>query len=171
MEKDSYMNIVDQIYCINLLERHDRYVETYRVFKSLGVIVNFYRTSRDSNGGRGCFNSHVNVCRDAIRCGFNKIAIFEDDILLNNTPQNVKKAFTRIGNFLRFKRNWDVFHLGCFPDNRNDTHPTLFQNIYKVKAYGAHAYILNRSSIQRIASLRWEGRDYDGYLMDTRQYA
>jgi len=99
------------------------------------------------------------------------IAIFEDDITLNTDPPNAKRALTRIKKFLKYKRNWEVFHLGCFPDNRNDSQETLFQNIYKVKAYGAHAYILNKTGIQRIASLIWEGRDYDGYLMDIQQYA
>jgi GR25 family glycosyltransferase involved in LPS biosynthesis len=109
----------------------------------------------------------VSICKDAVKNRYEKIIIFEDDI-------SITKNFTKINlltieNFLKTKK-WNLFFLGCFPDNRYITRK-IQRGVYMTKAYGAHAYALNKSYIEKIASLSWEGRSYDGYLKDDYQYA
>lgn len=160
----------DKIYCINLKEREDRYKSSKKVFDSCNIPVIHFRVDRDkTNPDRGCFQSHVNICKEAVTKRYNRIVIFEDDAV--PTKEFTKTSIKRTIKTLKKIPNWDVFYFGCFPDNRYSTFTTPYKNIYKVKGYGAHAYALNTHTILKIASLTWEKKSYDGYLMDSYQHA
>ena len=51
-----------KFYCINLKERRDRRAKARRLFKRLGLQVEFWTVDRHPEGGRyGCFESHVQI--------------------------------------------------------------------------------------------------------------
>lgn len=158
----------DRIYCINLKERKDRHALSKKVFEKHNIPVTYFITERHKNGDRGCFNSHVTICKEAVEKGFKRILIFEDDVV--DTNELNSKNLNFIFKSLRKIPNWQIFYFGCFPDIRYGV-SSVFGNIYKTRAYGAHAYGLNTSIIHRIANLKWEGRSYDSYLMESEHYA
>lgn len=161
-------NFFENIFCINLFERKDRYDSSLKIFKDYDIPVTYYQTNRNKNGDRGCFESHVEICKKCIN--FSRIIIFEDDIFITLKKEKFYKAMKRIIFFLS-RKNWEIFYLGCFPDNRKNTVFSGEKNIYLTTGYGAHAYILNNSAIRRIASLKWEGKSYDSYLMEKAHHA
>jgi len=158
----------DKIYCINLIERKDRYELSQKVFQKYNIPVTYFRVNRHKNGDEGCFNSHVSICKDAVKNNFSRIIIFEDDIV--DTDEMSSKNIRHITRVLKNLPNWDIFYLGCFPDIRHDTFGTRYRDVYSVRAYGAHAYIINFFYIRKIAGLKWENRSYDSYLTDKYNY-
>lgn len=89
-----------EIYCINLIDRVDRYNQAKYMFKKAGIKnVNFHRTTKSSKGGKyGCFESHYNILD---KSSADIIIVFEDDIYLNKCKymnwqfvlDNIKKCF------------------------------------------------------------------------------
>lgn len=159
----------DAIYCINLIERKDRYELSKKVFKKFNIPVRYYQPNRHKNGDQGCFNSHVAICKEAMENKYNRIIIFEDDII--ETSSLNKESLKYVVSTLKKIKNWNIFYLGCFPDIRYRSFSTQYKNIYRMRAYGAHAYAINTNMIRVIAGLKWEGRSYDSYLMDSYHYA
>lgn len=160
-------NFFDKIYCINLTERKDRYENCLKIFNKYKIPVTFFFAEREKNGDRGCFHSHVKVCQDAKKNNYKRIIIFEDDVIDTDETSFIKIKYCI--NILK-KINWNIFYFGCFPDIRKTTYRTEFTNIYKVKAYGAHAYALNKNYINKISKLKWKNISYDSYLMVDYQY-
>lgn len=74
----------DSIYCINLIDRDDRYTRCKSLFDQLQLPVTFFRTERHVNGGQeGCYESHVHCIRQAYESGADNCLIFEDDVILD----------------------------------------------------------------------------------------
>jgi glycosyl transferase family 25 len=159
----------DKIYCINLKEREDRYSSSLAEFKKYSIPVEYYRVNRNKiNPDLGCFNSHTRICKEALNKGYNNIIIFEDDI--EATKHLNKEAIEKIVSFLK-KAEWSIFYLGCFPWSFfSDTKKTSFNSIFKCKAFGAHAYAINKEYISYIAGLKWEGKSYDYYTGKDYHY-
>jgi GR25 family glycosyltransferase involved in LPS biosynthesis len=162
-------NYFDQIYCINLTERKDRYEQSSALFKKYNIPVTYFFATRHPDGGeRGCFDSHVSICKDACEKGFRRIIIFEDDILV--TSSYSEKEIKYIIRVLKRLPNWDLFFLGSFPDIRHRTYPTKHRNVYHARVFGAHAYAINHHFIKRIADWKWEGKAYDAYTSKNYHY-
>ena len=79
----------DKIYCINLDRRPDRWEKCSNLFERDGIIVdrfsaidknNIKNESKIANGPLACLSSHWNILNKALKEGYEKILIFEDDI-------------------------------------------------------------------------------------------
>ena len=74
-------------YCINLIEREDRYDHCVNEFKKVEFFndIKFIRNHRHPTSGRiGCFESHIQVIKDALYKGADYAFIFEDDFVFCN---------------------------------------------------------------------------------------
>ena len=82
----------DRIYIINLAHRTDRWQEIQEQLQRIGVPSGHPKVQRfdavrpddagpfPSIGARGCFMSHLGVLQDAVRSGWQRILILEDDL-------------------------------------------------------------------------------------------
>ena len=121
----------DRIYCINLNERHDRYLSSLKVFRQYHIPVTYYHTDRNPNGEKGCFLSHRSICRKAVKDNLSRILIFEDDIVPTKylTKSNLKNSIDAMDTL---KDDWKLFYLGCRPLFTRQTKSTPFERIYKI---------------------------------------
>lgn len=133
-----FLNIYfDQIYLINMdkdtnrLKRMKKWFEKYGIkFKRISGVVgkehvlemkkNFNsgwnswerrqnRAAKLKNAGAyGCLMSHRKVVQDAVENGYNRILIFEDDILFH---KDFKQMIERCENVLNME-NWKLIYLG-----------------------------------------------------------
>lgn len=178
----------DDIQCINLYSRGDRYEYTQEVFNKYNIPGHFYRVNKHPKSGfQGSFESHINCIRNAYNKGAQNVLIFEDDIdpSIYLTPDNLQKAV----NFMK-SHNYDIFFLGCFPqvlhykavlqetdppatlnEKLKDNLPTSTQ-IYKIHAWMAHAYVISRPMMEKIKDLNYMGIQVDFlYSHNNNSYA
>ena len=160
----------DRIYCINLNERHDRYLSSLKVFRQYSIPVTYYHTDRNPNGEKGCFLSHRSICREAVKDNLSRILVFEDDIVPRKhlTEDNLKKVINVMNTL---KDEWELFYLGCGPLIGKSVKSTRFKDIYKVKAYGAYVYALNKNRIHRMSETEWKGDPYDKQFSEEFHHA
>lgn len=159
----------DKIYCINLRIRKDRYSQSKQVFDRLKIPVEYFFAEKHLNGGeQGCFESHVSICKKAVKQNFDRIIIFEDDII--ETSECTQKNISHIIRVLKNLKNWDIFYLGCFPMIHHQTFATKHRDIYHSRALGTHAYILNKSFINTVSQWKWDGLAYDAYTSKNYHY-
>lgn len=137
---------VDQIYCINLDSRKDRWQEVVGRFEVLGISENVKRVSAvmDKDPRIGCMHSHVQCVADAQKNKYNNILIFEDDV--DFIEQN-KPDFQGIIESLEKDRKWDLFYLGGAP-----MYPASFRSkhVFKSRFFSTHAYIVNKRAFDKI---------------------
>jgi hypothetical protein len=81
----------DDIRCICLAERDDRYVNAKGVLDSVGCPVRFFRPQRSPHGcAFGCYQSHYICVKEAYEAGKQSLLIFEDDIKFNAGWEQVR---------------------------------------------------------------------------------
>ena len=142
-----WSSLADRFVCINLLERDDRLEQAKKRFDEVGLghndLMTFHRVKRDPRGGRyGCYESHRSVIEKAYKDGLNSVLIFEDDVLFKD---GWAKVVEDAEQFIRSGIPFDALFLGSkiiFVDEQ--TTP----NIWRVKCFEAHAYIVSRSGMK-----------------------
>jgi len=150
----SIWSFFDEIYCINLYSREDRYNICKKFFESYHIPVKFYRTHKHLvNGEQGCFESHINIIQKAYNNNSKNVLIFEDDIQITSefTPQNVNKCIEFMKN-----NTWDIFNFGATPDIVHYTaNKTNIEKIYRLHCYYAHCYAVNREYMSKILNYKY----------------
>jgi len=140
-----WSSLADRFVCINLLEREDRLQQAKKRFAEVGLsdLMTYFRVNRHPKGGRfGCYESHRSVIERAYIDGLNSVLIFEDDVLFN---EGWEKVVDDANNFVKSGVPFDTLFLGSkilFVDEQ--TTP----NIWRVKCFEAHAYIVSRSGMK-----------------------
>lgn len=157
----------DLIKCINLKSRDDRYESAKSVFDSLGIPVVFHRVDKHPEGGVvGCFTSHIEVITEAYEKGCNNVLIFEDDIELGRGY--IEDHFNQMFQFMEENQDWDIMFLGWHPQVlTHRTIQTVIPSVWKVNAFGGHAYILSKKMIEKMAYKEWEGIPIDVYYAEN----
>jgi glycosyl transferase family 25 len=149
---------VSKIVTISLEENEARRVSVINELAKLNLNTDFYFATRDrGNEERGCFNSHVQVAKNALsdhKC--DALLVFEDDIKVLPYNQN---AINCINSFLAKKSNdFDLLYLGLIIDKM---WYCGIPSIVRAKGAGAHAYILSRRGIEKMASYVWNKKPID----------
>jgi len=102
----------DEIYCINLDERTDRWEHAQEEFKKVGILDRVIRFSaiRDVDGRLGIIKSNLAIIKIAKEKKLKNVLIFEDDVqFIVDNPQDVlAKTIQQIGNI-----KWHLFYLGA----------------------------------------------------------
>jgi GR25 family glycosyltransferase involved in LPS biosynthesis len=143
--------LVDEIYCINLISRPDRYKIMKDFEKEENIKLNFFRPERHPDGGRmGCFTSHITIIQNAYDSGKNLIFIFEDDII--KTPSYKDICYNEINNFIKNNQNWEMLQFGSFNPINSLLVPmnTKYKNISQYYSFFASSYIINRKGMKKI---------------------
>jgi len=167
------MDELDGIFCINLEDRKERYIQTKRVFDKLNINVTFYHPQKHSTSGRiGCFESHVNIIRDCYNKQMNRILIFEDDIV--DTPSYSDEKMKEIVTFLKHNEWIEYFQLGYSICPHEVTNFFFSKNIHgnEIIQYCGlltHAYIVNRKGMERILAT-WGYAAYEKEMHIDKYY-
>lgn len=155
-----------QVCCISVEERSDKRKLVSDTLKHLNIDFIYHIVKKDKeNVTRGCFTSHINVIRNAYNKGIDRLMVFEDDIEYKGS---LKPQIESIKKFLD-KEKWDIFFLGGTPNiwSSNIHKVNGYNNIYKGNFAAAHAYIINRSYMEKIKDLVWDGKKYSTIDVDV----
>lgn len=145
------------IYCINLLEREDRFEETSSFFAKHNIPATFHRVQRHPKGGaQGCFESHIQVITKAYNSGARNVLVFEDDV-------DIGRGFGDLNEAISFMQNveYDLLYLGWHPRIFDHRTHAISKQIYSVSAFGCHAYVVSRPMMARLANLEFRGTPID----------
>ena len=140
---------VDNVYVINLERRIDRLENIVYQFNRFNISFNkvdaFDGKLLGITGEEGCFKSHIGVIENAISNNYNKIAIFEDDIILCDDFEERFKYYSS-----NIPDDWDIMYLGGTHYNGGIEVKPFIHKIEGI--YGCFAMILNNKNglFQRI---------------------
>jgi hypothetical protein len=149
---------------INLESRKDRQLLAMKHAGEIGLPIEFYFAKPVSNGIRGCFESHQNVCRQALERGEKRVLILEDDFL------PTKSLFTQVGikalseaiEFALSSESWNIIYLGVIPNVWTKSSERIGQHLFKIFPYAqTHAMILSESYMKEVVSWKFTGLAYD----------
>jgi len=126
----------EEIYCINLDERTDRWQHAQQEFAKAGILDRVQRFSaiRDVDGRVGIIKSNLAIIKMAKEKKLKNVLIFEDDVqfIVDNPQDILKNSINQIGN-----NKWYLFYLGA------NTHQKLVKfkpNLILIKnAFAAHS--------------------------------
>jgi GR25 family glycosyltransferase involved in LPS biosynthesis len=111
MEYNKVWDFFDEIYCINLDHRTDRWMKVQKEFDSVGVLQKIQRfpAIKEQDGRLGVIKSNLAIVKIAKEKGLKNVLVFEDDVhFINNPVENLEKAISQIGNL-----DWWLFYLGA----------------------------------------------------------
>jgi GR25 family glycosyltransferase involved in LPS biosynthesis len=151
------MHKFDNIYCINLKERPDRWESAKQQLSKIIPLDGVTRliATKDQIGIRGCTHSHYRIIKDAKENRYKSILIFEDDFRVLDEDFDVvlNKSFNDL------PEDWGVLYLGVnLIENKNKK---ISDNLIEVK-YGktTHAYAMSHLVydyiIERFENTNWE---------------
>lgn len=142
----------DEIYCVNLDRRTDKWVVVNNRFKKLGLTVsrfsavdgntiddNILQTYEKINRYEvGCILSHYQIITEAKNRGLKKILILEDDVIF------ALDFFIRLFDLLKTIDNWDLLYLGGSQHHWGGI--TFHDGYYMAhKVDGTFAYAINHT--------------------------
>ncbi len=146
---------VDAVLCISLKEREERRASVLKELEKLNLKVEFLIVDKDSEDPqRGCFNSHKKCSQLALKRGYKRVLVLEDDVVFE---QFSSKKIGMINRFLN-KRNPEVFYLGII---LGKIWLTWDFGIARARGQGAHAVILNEQACKKVSLLQYDGRGVD----------
>lgn len=174
-KENTFNSLVDESYVINLERRQDRMEHMGIQMKNLEILykrfdaVDGQKIKGDtilSKGALGAVRSHIGVIKDAIQNDYQKIAVFEDDIIFCDDFD------TRLKYYLEnLPVDWDIMYLGCHFNSCSDpTH--LKNNVYRIReSYGCFAMILNNQHglFNKILNNVNELIPYDDYIKSLQK--
>lgn len=148
---------VDRIVTISLKENHTRRTLAQTELSKLNLKTDFFLAERDSgHEERGCFNSHRQVCKQALDDGCQTLLIFEDDIKVLPYQQ---KQIDRVNRFLREnKKPFDILYLGLIIGKMWFCG---MKSIVRAKGAGLHAYIISKQGMEKIITYQYQGIPID----------
>lgn len=185
-EDDNVINIndyFDNIYVLNLDRRSDRLEKTKSKLNKLGI--KFKRFSAiDGNNlygdydftnfvvGKGmlenkyalaCFKSHIEIVKDAKLNNYNRILIFEDDILIS---KDIHIHIQKLKNI----KNWKLLYFGS---SQYDWNVQFIEDFFiSKKTHGTFAYAIDSSIYDDIINLDNNNNNNNtiDYLLTNIQY-
>ena len=177
-EKELTENIlnsfVDNIYCINLRRREDKLTHIMEQFKKLDLdsfqiikAIDGQKLKNDLPEKRkseiGCLKSYLIVLQDAIDKGYNKIAIFEDDVIFCDDFHDRFKYYMN-----NIPSDWEIMYFGNDIPIALNSITMMKNNVYRVwRSKGCFGMILNNvnSLFQKIIDIsKQEDKPIDVYI-------
>lgn len=140
----------EEIYCINLDHRTDRWKLAQEEFEKLGIKDKVKRFSaiKDDDGRVGIIKSNMEVVKLAKKRNLKNVLVFEDDVkfIFENKPlENLEKAITQAKNV-----KWKLFYLGA------NTHSKLIKvnkNLILLKnAFAVHSMAYHHTMYDKFLS-------------------
>ena len=139
---------VQAIYCISVQEQWHRAAQAAAHFHVTGLCqqVTFFRPRRGHNANYAIWESHRLVARDAVRKGFDRIIVLEDDVFFYrawdiNVPR-IKRAMNLV------PAGWWGLYLGHLPIQAYFVRGGLL----RTRSGCTHAYLANRPLLNWLAA-------------------
>lgn len=134
----------NEIYCINLDHRTDRWDNVQKEFEKVGILNRVKRFSaiKTQDGRIGLIKSDLELIKYAKKNNLENILILEDDVkfLRDDTNDILNLAIDQIN---RLKINWQLFYLGA------NTHTKLVKIspnlVYLTNGYATHSLAFHKS--------------------------
>lgn len=118
----------DEIYVINLKARYERKVMMQKLENILNLKFKYINAITDKVPSKGCKESHLNVYKDAFENKYQKVLIFEDDVIVETKFSSLVNNIFQ--DFNKLSIDWDIIFLGhCHEIINNSTN--IINNIYK----------------------------------------
>ncbi|MCX4026260.1 glycosyltransferase family 25 protein [Endozoicomonas sp. SM1973] len=147
---------VDKAFCISIKERTDRQKIAKENLAKLETSLEFWLVDKDvENPERGCYNSHRDIAKYALENNYERVLIFEDDVMFHRIPS--ARELKRFNQFLKSNRG-DIFYLGALLGRMWLT-PKL--GIARCSAFCTHSYILNKSGMEKLVDTPYDGTAVD----------
>ena len=173
IKNQSINEYFDNIYCINLDRRPDRWDEIKSEIDKNGLIVervlgvdgnpnNIEKNPGVLEGDVGCTLSHYNIILDAKKRGLEKVLVLEDDAIFID-DLNVKfEEFIK-----QLPDDWDMVYFG---GNHQIPLIPITENIFKVtKTWTTHAYAIRNTLFDVVIDLHGQGKkQVDVYYADIQ---
>jgi glycosyl transferase, family 25 len=166
---------VEAIYCISLQEQPHRTNEAAAHFHALGLCrdVLFYRAVRGRYANRAIWESHRAVAQHALRNGYCRVLVLEDDVFFTQPPEQV---IPRVNAAIAaLPMNWWALYLGHLPIQAFFVRP----DILRVRSGCTHAYVANQPLLNWLAATppmaaeapvwRWIGQSIDAAMSSLPQ--
>lgn len=146
-------SFLDGAYCISLKTRDDRVAQAAAEFHKVGLCrhVTFHRPDKHPKSGFiGSWEAHRAVAMDALRRGFERTLIFEDDVLFTRsvrpaTLRSLKRALDGLPD------DWMIFFLGHWPLAAYFVRP----NVLRTSSACSHAYIASPRLLRWLEEHPW----------------
>ena len=107
----------EEIYCINLDERTDRWEHAQKEFEKAGIKDRVIRFSaiKDNDGRVGIIKSNLGIVKLAKKKGLKNVLVFEDDVefIVDNPQEILKTSLEQINDL-----PWKLFYLGANTHNK-----------------------------------------------------
>lgn len=108
---ENIYNFFDDIVCINLKHCTERKKNVENIYDKYNIPGRFFITEKHPSGGiYGCFDSHINIIKEAYENNLDYILVFEDDIKVTN--QYSEELLSTAIDFMKNNDTWDIFYLG-----------------------------------------------------------
>lgn len=131
----------EEIWCINLDSRTDRWEHAIKEFESVGILNRVQRFSaiKHENGIIGLIYSYTKLFEYAQQKNLENILIFEDDVkFINNPIENLKLALEQVQSM-----DWAMLYFGAKLHKKIQK---ITQNLFSLKsAYCSHAIAYHKS--------------------------
>lgn len=173
-------DFVDKIYCVNLDVRTDRWELISEEFEKVNLDVERFSAVEGSKiplneltiinddlgtnirGAQGALKSHRAILKEAIDNKYEKIAVFEDDLIFCDDFEG------RLNYYIAYTPpDWDMMYMGCHYYGCEN--PTYIRHyIYKNKRnFGCFAMIIKKDMIQKIYDYTMEEtKTIDDYISE-----
>lgn len=112
----------EQIYCINLKNRTDRWQSCLSQFYSLGLDERVNRVdgityensklNKKQNAQIGCALSHYNILKEAQKNNYSSVLVLEDDFLFLKGKESLAEEINK--STAELPKDWDIFYFGAF---------------------------------------------------------
>lgn len=132
----------DKIYCINLDDRLDKWVDVKQQFDDLGISnVERFSAIKKEPGYLGCKESHVNIIKKSKKQGYRRILVFEDDVFfIKRDIDLINKSLSELNSI-----EWELFYLGATVRPNTKLVEKTSSLVKTNFAYTTHAYAINSS--------------------------
>lgn len=151
----------DKIYCINLDERVDRWERAQKEFEKIGLKnVERFSAIKDSDGRRGCLNSHLSIIQNAKENNLKNVLIFEDDVFfIDENIHHIENCLDQLEN-----QNWTLFYFGATLEPNYGALTKVSENLVKTNfAFTTHAYAINSSIFEKVLNEAPKAKIIDVY--------
>lgn len=155
------LDFFDNVYCINLNTRADRWNSCLAQFDKYkikaerfpAVVYENKNYDRKTNGACGCWLSHYSILKKFVNSDFEKILILEDDFNINFAPDYFDAYMSE--TLKELPSSWDIFYLSVyFNDNYGlKAKEDYSKNLFKVNfGLTTHAMAYSRDGAEKLLS-------------------
>lgn len=165
----------DNIYCLNLESRKDRWGECLSNFEKYEInkVEKFlafdppdsYGLTGKRKGQFGCSYSFCNIFQDIKDKGYNSVLLLEDDFNFSLEKEDLFECLNKCLDEL--PENWDMFYLGA--NVMDEIHRVPLQNysnnlLRLFSAYTLHSVAISKKAIEKITSeINWRENILNNY--------